>query len=111
MWRNVGIERNGATLGDVAEMCEFWGRYTLDKVFDDPFGWETQNMLQVASVIVASALDREESRGCHRRRDFPEPNAAGPLHDLRNRRSDHAEWVTSIQNVANTEDASRVLPT
>ena len=111
MWRNVGIERNGPTLGDVAEMCDFWSRYTLDKVFDDPFGWETQNMLQLASVIVTSALEREESRGCHRRTDFPQPDAATPLHDLRNRRSPTAEWTANLQQETNSERDSRVIPT
>ena len=33
---------------------------------------ELENMLDVARVVVASALAREESRGCHSRRDFPE---------------------------------------
>lgn len=111
MWRNVGIERNGPTLGDVAEMCDFWSRYTLDKVFDDPFGWETQNMLQLASVIVTSALEREESRGCHRRTDFPQPDATSPLHDLRNRRSPTAEWTANLQRETNSERDSRVIPT
>ena len=33
---------------------------------------ELGNMLDVAQVIVASALAREESRGAHYRTDFPE---------------------------------------
>jgi fumarate reductase (CoM/CoB) subunit A len=33
---------------------------------------ETQNLLQLAGVIVLAALTREESRGCHYRLDFPE---------------------------------------
>ena len=32
---------------------------------------ELGNMLDVAQVIVASALARQESRGCHHRTDFP----------------------------------------
>ena len=36
MWRNVGIERDGGSLGDALEMIDFWGRYCLDKTFDDP---------------------------------------------------------------------------
>jgi L-aspartate oxidase len=111
MWRNVGIERHGAALEDVSEMCEFWSRYTLDKVFDEPFGWETQNMLQVASAIVDSARDREESRGCHRRRDFPERSARGPLHDLRSRSQAEAAWVADLQPAANSAGTSSVSPT
>jgi L-aspartate oxidase len=82
MWRNVGIERTASKLADVAEMCDFWARYTLDKVFDDPSGWETQNMLYVASLVARSALWRKESRGCHRRDDFPEPLPGRAVHDL-----------------------------
>ena len=38
---------------------------------DDPDGWELQNMLTVASLMVEGALAREESRGVHLRTDFP----------------------------------------
>ena len=34
-------------------------------------GLEARNLHAVASVIVASALGREESRGAHYRNDFP----------------------------------------
>ena len=34
--------------------------------------WETTNVAQAASVLLAAALDRQESRGGHFRRDFPE---------------------------------------
>lgn len=74
MWRNVGIERNGPRLRSSVDMIEFWGRYTLDKVFDDHRGWQVQNMLTVARLIASSALAREESRGAHWRSDFPDPS-------------------------------------
>jgi L-aspartate oxidase len=35
--------------------------------------WETTNVHQVATVLTAAALEREESRGGHARTDFPEP--------------------------------------
>lgn len=81
MWRNVGLERSGARLADVSEMLDFWARYTLDKVFDDPSGWETQNMLLLGALVTRSALWREESRGCHARTDFPEPSDRFLVHD------------------------------
>ncbi|MDP1660813.1 MAG: L-aspartate oxidase [Phycisphaerales bacterium] len=81
MWRNVGIERSGARLRSSVDMIEFWGRYTLDKVFDDVRGWQVQNMLTVARLIAQSALAREESRGAHWRSDFPTP-AASAVHDV-----------------------------
>ncbi|CAN5845451.1 L-aspartate oxidase [soil metagenome] len=37
--------------------------------------WEATNLLTVGSVVVAAAAQRTESRGCHRRTDFPEPRA------------------------------------
>ena len=35
--------------------------------------WETTNVHQVATVLTAAALEREESRGGHARSDFPVP--------------------------------------
>ncbi len=81
MWRNVGIERNGERLRDAVEMFDFWARYTLDKVFDDPEGWETQNMLLVGAMVARSAGWREESRGCHTRTDRREASEAFAVHD------------------------------
>ncbi|WP_406862351.1 L-aspartate oxidase [Streptomyces sp. HUAS MG47] len=34
--------------------------------------WETANLLAVSRALVAVALEREETRGCHWREDFPE---------------------------------------
>jgi len=72
MWRNVGIERTGARLAETEEIIQFWGRYMMDKLFDDQLGWETQNLLTVARLMTASALARQESRGVHFRTDYPE---------------------------------------
>ncbi len=85
MWRNVGVERTGAKLGDVSEMLDFWARYTLDKIFDEPGGWEAQNLLLVGALVARSALWREESRGCHARLDFTSPREEFAAHDLSRR--------------------------
>jgi L-aspartate oxidase len=82
MWRNVGIERDGARLADVSDMFDFWARYILDQIFDEPAGWETQNMLMVGQLMTRSALWRAESRGVHRRTDCPEPREEFRVHDL-----------------------------
>ncbi|MCA9311424.1 MAG: L-aspartate oxidase [Phycisphaerales bacterium] len=82
LWRNVGIERTGSKLRDAMDMLDLWARYTLDKIFDEPEGWETQNMLLAGMLITRSATWREETRGCHTRLDFPEPSAGPPVHDL-----------------------------
>jgi L-aspartate oxidase len=85
MWRNAGVERSGPRLADVAEMIDFWARYTLDKIFDSPPGWQTQNMLLVAALIARSALWRAESRGGHVRMDCPETLEQFHVHDRQRR--------------------------
>ncbi len=44
-----------------------------------PSEWETTNVHQVATVITAAALARQESRGGHFRSDFPVPDEAWRL--------------------------------
>jgi L-aspartate oxidase len=82
MWRHVGIERQGARLEEVAEMFDFWARYTLDKIFDDRGGWEVQNLLLVGALITRAARWRCETRGTHYRLDHPEPRDEFRVHDL-----------------------------
>jgi len=72
MWRSCGVERDRQSLVQAAETIVAWQRYVLPRQFDRPSGWELQNMLIVARVMIAAALDREESRGVHARRDFPQ---------------------------------------
>ena len=81
MWKNVGIERSGARLAGVVEMIDFWARYTLDKIFDDPQGWETQNLLFAGAVVARSAMWRCETRGCHDRSDHPNRESRFEVHD------------------------------
>ena len=66
------MTRDADHLAEAIEIIEFWSRYVMDKVFDDPQGWECQNMLTVARTMAAAALAREESRGVHFRSDFPQ---------------------------------------
>lgn len=86
MWRNVGVERTGEKLHGAVDMIEHWATYTLDKIFDDPFAWETQNMLLAGALVAESARWREESRGCHSRDDFPSPREDFRVHDGWSRR-------------------------
>ncbi len=80
MWRNVGIERDGARLEETREIISFWSRYVMDKVFDPKVlspkavenGWELQNMLTVCTLITIAAYARTESRGTHYRLDHPQ---------------------------------------
>jgi len=75
MWRNVGIRRDADGLQTAAEQVDFWNRYVSTHEFSNPAGWELQNMLLVARLMISSALKREESRGVHFRSDFPEMNS------------------------------------
>jgi L-aspartate oxidase len=74
MWRCVGVRRSEATLAEASEMVEGWQRYVLTQQFDSSHGWELQNMLTIASVMIEAAQIRQESRGVHFRTDYPAPN-------------------------------------
>ncbi len=80
MWRNAGIVRQVDRLRETREILEFWAHFTLDKTFDSVAGWELQNLLTVAHVIVWSALERGESVGVHWREDTDEKEAGSPYH-------------------------------
>ncbi len=71
VWRAVGVRRNADELREAAETIANWQHYVLVRQFEDPRGWELQNMLTVAQIITRAALAREESRGVHYRTDFP----------------------------------------
>ena len=94
MWRNVGIERDQQHLDETLEIISFWGRYVMDKLFDDRQGWETQNMLTVARLMVASARSRCESRGVHYRGDHPERDPALAHRHVVVRRADDGLDIT-----------------
>jgi len=71
MWRSCGVRRTGEGLAEALETVDGWRRYVLARQFDDAEGWELQNMLTLARVMIEAALLREESRGVHLRLDFP----------------------------------------
>ncbi len=85
MWRHVGIQRDGDRLPEVAEMFDFWARYTQDKIFDEKPGWEVQNQLTIGALMTRAAHWRAESRGTHYRVD-----KIGSDDRLRA----HAKWTT-----------------
>ena len=74
MWRQVGLEREKVELQDATGRLEYWASYVLRMKFPGTEGWRLQNMLTTAGLIAEGALQREESRGCHRRLDFPQPD-------------------------------------
>jgi len=80
MWRQAGIERNRQDLTFALEKVTNWERYAFLKEFRDYTGFESQNMLILATLIIRAALQRQESRGAHFRTDFPEPDSAWQKH-------------------------------
>jgi L-aspartate oxidase len=72
VWRGAGVRRQRETLIEAAENVDRWCEYVLARQFTDTQGWELQNMLTVARIVIEAALEREETRGVHYRTDFPE---------------------------------------
>ncbi len=71
MVRNMGIVRAAARLKEARRDVGFWCRYALGREFTTKAGWELQNLLTVARLMIDAALARDESRGTHFRSDFP----------------------------------------
>ena len=81
MWYNAGISRSRTQLADACDMFDLWGRYTLDKVFETPDGWEVQNLLFTAKLIAQAALNRPNSIGTHWVKADPDQAPDEPAHD------------------------------
>jgi L-aspartate oxidase len=68
MTRGAGVLRSAASLAATAdELTRLAG--SRDRARTDT--WEATNLLTVAGALVAAALRRAETRGCHWREDFP----------------------------------------
>jgi L-aspartate oxidase len=71
MVRHMGISRTRSGLVEAERTVAFWCRYALRREFHSRAGWELQDMLTVARLMIWSALQRTESRGVHFRADHP----------------------------------------
>jgi L-aspartate oxidase len=71
MWRAAGVKSAGPQLASASETIRRWCGYVLARQLAHPEGWELQNMLTVASLMVETARARTESRGVHLRSDYP----------------------------------------
>ncbi|MCA9138900.1 MAG: hypothetical protein KDB00_19145, partial [Planctomycetales bacterium] len=74
MGRLVGVERNAEGLQKAADTIRSYAAYAMNHQFQDEPGWELQNLLTTAAIMVSSALVRTESRGVHFRSDYPVPD-------------------------------------
>ncbi len=82
VWRSAGVRRDRQHLLEAAETIDRWCGYVLDRQFSDTDGWELQNMLTVARIVIAAATAREETRGVHLRTDFPDLDDAHWQHRI-----------------------------
>ncbi|HVU67395.1 MAG TPA: L-aspartate oxidase [Ktedonobacteraceae bacterium] len=76
MWRAVSLVREGAALGEArATIRGLRPALQRSAAPEDRsmrvYRAETLNMLLVAELVIAAALERRESRGSHYRRDYP----------------------------------------
>ncbi|MFI1864147.1 L-aspartate oxidase [Streptomyces jumonjinensis] len=76
----AGVLRSDDSLRQAAAALEEVHRATADdgEKIPEPGveSWETANLLCVARVLTAAALEREETRGCHWREDRPDRDDA-----------------------------------
>ena len=81
MFSEVGIYRNEKDMQSALDKVRDMQKRFKDvkvtdtgKIFNTELlnAWELGNMLEIAEVVAASALNRKESRGGHSREDYPE---------------------------------------
>jgi L-aspartate oxidase len=80
MWRQLGIERDEASMLDAIEKIELWTRAVQDLTAPAVRSFELLNMLTVARLVAQGALARKESRGVHFRSDYPAISESPPVH-------------------------------
>jgi L-aspartate oxidase len=98
MWRHVGVERSAESLEEALVTVEGWCRYVLPRQFAEPQGWQLQNMLEVARLMIRGAIARPETRGVHFRADHPDANPDWRVH-LAWRRG---RWNPALETLAPT---------
>jgi L-aspartate oxidase len=86
MVRNMGVIRDRAGLEEAARDVAFWCRYALPRSFEGRAGWELQNLLTIARLMIDAAQERTESRGVHYRSDFPNRDDAHLLRHIAEKR-------------------------
>jgi L-aspartate oxidase len=78
MTAGAGVLRSAESLSAAAgELVRLAGPLTAGRGTGP---WEQANLLTVATALVAAGYARQETRGCHWREDWPEPDPAGRGH-------------------------------
>ncbi|WP_431280452.1 hypothetical protein [Leifsonia poae] len=81
MWTTAGVHRTRETLEAAASTLAGW------RASGDPLATRAEredgNLLDLARLVVSSALVREESRGAHFRSDFPYSTDGVAHHSVR----------------------------
>ncbi|MGD9484659.1 L-aspartate oxidase [Streptomyces sp. TRM70308] len=77
MTRGAGVLRSAASLAEAADALAALPRAAADEpAAPGTEAWEATNLHLVASVLVAAARRRAETRGCHWREDHPDRDDA-----------------------------------
>jgi L-aspartate oxidase len=80
MWEKAGIVRDGPALAEATRLLSAWDA-ALPPPSDRP-SHELANLVLAGRLVTEGALQREESRGAHYRRDFPEPRSEWLRHTV-----------------------------
>jgi L-aspartate oxidase len=73
MSRHVGVVRDAAGLASAVNALQAAAAAQSAEAAPARDAWEATNLLTVGTAVVAAGHARTESRGCHRRSDFPTP--------------------------------------
>ena len=75
MWRDAGLVRDAGRLASLVPLLEALAS-TREQALEDRSGrgdqWRDANLARVGALVARAALRRTESRGGHRRADFPQ---------------------------------------
>lgn len=73
MWSSVGLFRDGVALAEASERLSGWSAAAETATPETAvLAYENANLLDLARLVTAAAIAREESRGAHYRADFPQ---------------------------------------